>query len=309
MKKMRYIFTSIIGILLASYLVSPNASLRVYAVEEAPKERSESSFNSLVEIESYSIKEGYIAAGKNANILLTVHNANKNSAANGLVVAVSCRSGMVYPAYGNDNQFYVGTLKADKSETITIPIIVSSEFVGDFIDFTCDLTYEIGGRILSNSSSMVLPSESASSFLIKSLEVSSGAVVNDNSLLSISYRNNSLRNISDIELLIEGNVSDASKIIRLGSIDAGKTSTKDCSISFTEAGEQTISITLRYVSADEEPTEMNLGTYDVMVEEAINGAEIAGNTNDAAYIWVGRGIAIAALVAAAIAVLVYIKKR
>lgn len=309
MKKMRYIFTSIIGILLALYLAIPNAASLVYAVEEEAKEQSEQSFNSVVEIESYSIEEGYIAAGKSANILLTIHNANRNSTANGLVVTVLSHSGMVYPAYGNDNQFYVGTLKAGESSTITVPIIVNSEFVGDFVDFSCELTYESSGRKISNSSSMILPSESASAFLIKSLEVSSGAIVNEESLLSISYRNNSLRNISDIELFIEGNVSDTSKIINLGSIDAGKTSTKDCNISFTEAGEQTISITLRYMGADEAPTEMNLGTYDVMVEEAVSGAEIEGNTNNAAFIWIGRGVAIAALVAAAIAVFIYIKRR
>ncbi len=309
MKKMRFIFASIIGILLALYTAIPNTASRVYAVEEEPKEQSEPSFNSVVEIESYSIEEGYIAAGKNANILLTIHNANKNSAANGLVVAVLSHSGMVYPAYGNDNQFYVGTLKAGESSTITVPIIVNSEFVGDFVDFSCELTYESGGRKISNSSSMILPSESASSFLIKSLEVSSGAVVNEDSLLSISYRNNSLRNISDIELLIEGNVSDASKIIKLGSIDAGKTSTKDCNISFTEVGEQTISITLKYMGADEVPIEMNLGTYDILVNEAVSGTEFAGETNNAALIWIGRGVAIVALAAAAIAVLVYIRKK
>ncbi|WP_026519130.1 hypothetical protein [Butyrivibrio sp. FCS006] len=309
MKKMSIFFASIINILLALCLVIPNTGIRVYATQEAPVVQSEPSFNSVVEIESYSIEEGYIAAGKNANIILTIRNANKNSAANGLVVTVLSNSGMVYPSYGNDNQFFIGTLKAGETATVTVPIIVNSEFVGDFVDFSCQLSYESGGRQITNSSSMILPSESASAFLIKSLEVSSGAVVNDDSLLSISYRNNSLRNITDIELIIEGNVSDASKNINLGSIDAGKTSTKDCTISFTETGEQTISITLRYMGADGEQIEMNLGTYDVMVDEAPSDTENVEGVNNETLIRIGRGIAGLAFIAAMIAVLVYIKKR
>jgi hypothetical protein len=304
MKKMN-LFKSCIICLWAFCLAFLHFGITAAAAEGEQKELS---FNSVVEIEDYQVDEGYIAAGKNANVTLTIHNSNRVSAANSLVVQFTSQSGMIYPAYGSDNQVFVGTLQAGESTTVSFPIIVSSEFTADYADFTCNLIYESGGVKINNSATMILPSDNVSDVVVRNVDVSAHAIKNGKSLLSINYGSNSSDNISDAELVIEGNVSDATKSIKLDTIQAGKYYTKDCNIVFVQTGEQTISITLRYTSSDGEQIEQNLGTYDVTVSEE-SYSDITGGNGNYALTWIGRLIALAALVTAAIVVSMYIGRR
>ncbi len=277
----------------------------VHATEENTKDLS---YNSVVEVESYNIDEGYIEAGKNTNLTLTLHNSNKFTEANSLVVLFSSGSGMVYPAYGNDNQIYIGTLQAGESTTVSIPITVNSGFDEELADISCDLIYESGGNKITNRVSMILPSEKVNEVVVRSVEVSAHAIKNGKSLLSIVYGNNSNKNISDAEILIEGNVSDATKNIKLESLIAGKEYTKDFNIAFTEAGEQSITISLKYTSSDDELIKLDLGTYNVNVDEE-NAPKVIEENKNEILILVGRAVALMAAFGLIIAVFVYVKRK
>ena len=276
----------------------------VYAVEPA----EENPYNSVVEIESYSIDGGYIEAGKESNISLTVHNANKNAAANNLIVVVKSNSGMIFPKYGDDNQFYVGNLKAGSSTTIDIPIVVASTFAGDYVDFTCDLVYVSGGQRITNSSTMILPGQSYEAIAVNSLEVSAHAVKNNQSLLSIGYNNNGTDNIIDAVLVVDGNVSESTREIDLGAIAAGKAYNKDFNIIFTESGEQTVSVSLKYTDANGEQIQSDLGTFRVTVSEE-NVSTIIEKAPNTFLVWLGRGISVIALLLAVVVTFLFVKRR
>ena len=291
--------------LLAISIALLNGNFSVYAAEE---DNQELSFNSVVEVESYSIEAGYLEPGEEATISLSLHNANKHTAANGLVVIASSESRMVYPKYGEDNTFYVGKLDANESTTVTIPVVVMSGIDTEFLDFTCVLVYECGGKQITNSSTMVLPVKTDYDLTVNSLDVSAHATVNSKSLLSISCTNNGTESIDDAILTVDGNVSEASGRIVLGSIAAGKTYTKDYNVIFTEAGEQKISITLSYTDKNGESATIDVGNYTVIVgEESQLGQDTT--VNNEALDKVGKIIAVIALLAAFVVSLVYIKKR
>jgi hypothetical protein len=215
---------------------------------------------------------------------------------------------MVYPAYGNDNQIYIGTLQAGESTTVSIPITVNSGFDEELADISCDLIYESGGNKITNRVSMILPSEKVNEVVVRSVEVSAHAIKNGKSLLSIVYGNNSNKNISDAEILIEGNVSDATKNIKLESLIAGKEYTKDFNIAFTEAGEQSITISLKYTSSDDELIKLDLGTYNVNVDEE-NAPKVIEENKNEILILVGRAVALMAAFGLIIAVFVYVKRK
>lgn len=304
MSKCNYL-NMFIGFLLAFFIMLSCNSVVAFAIEN---DTEEISFNSVVEIETYEIEDGYLHPGKNANVFITLHNANRVSAANSVVVMISSNSGMVYPEYGSDNQYFIGSLTAGSSKTISIPITVNSKLTADYVDFTCDIAYESGGRKITNTSTMILPSDSVSSVLVRSIEVSSRAIVNGKSLLSINYSNNSSESINDAKLIVDGNVSEASKIINLDYLGAGKNYTKDCNIVFTHTGDQNLGIRLLYTDGEGNQIEDDLGTYNVTVEYD-TAAGMSQEQVSTSLTWIGMAIAVIAFIIAVCAVIVYVKKR
>ena len=278
MKKLG-VFKSFFACLMVSLVFIVNLKLPALAAEE--EDEKELSFNSVVEVESYEVVEGYIEAGKEATVNLTLHNANRRTSADSIVVAVSSASGMVYPTYGNDNQFFVGSLEADGTTTVSIPVVVNSSFNGEYVDFTCNIVYVSSGKQITNTSTMILPARDSNTIIVSSVDVSAHAKVNNKSLLSVSYYNKSTENVNDASLQIAGNVSDASKTIDLGTVSGGKTYTEDCNIIFTESGEQTISIILNYSDIDGDLEQLDLGTFKVNVEDESSSTEVNNSSNAA----------------------------
>ena len=304
MKKINHIIISI-GCLMALLVTLISFSFTSYAVEN---EAVEDFADAVVEISGYEVEGGYIQAGKESTITLTLHNTSSNSAAQSLVVTLTSQSNLVYPAYGKDNQIYVGTLKGGDATTVEIPVIAVTELTGDYVDISCDLTYETGKNRVTYTSKMVIPTQNVATIAVSSIDMSAHATLNGKSLLTLTYSNNGTNNINDAVLVIDGNVSDATQTIDLGNIVAGKSYTKDCNVIFTELGEQSITVTLKYTDVDGESVESELGTFKVNVgEESVSG--VASKPANMTLALAGRIIALVALCLAAVATFVYIKKR
>ena len=98
------------------------------------------------------------------------------------------------------------------------------------------------------------------------------------------------------------------KAISLDAISAGKSYIKDCNIIFTESGEQTISIALKYTDTNGEEILEKLGSYTVSVDVASSNSALTNNTNDS-LVLLGRIIAFIALIGVVITVFMYFKKK
>ena len=276
----------------------------VYAQEEA----KDYTFNSVVEITSYELEGGYLEAGKDAKISLVLHNANKYSTVNSVLISLSSESAMIYPSYGHDNQIFVGTLSPDETITTSIPISVASNLSGDYVGVSCFIVYETNGVKTSNTTSMILPTQNNVTVTVNSIDVSPHATVNGKSLLSVSYENKGNVKIDDAAITVEGNVSEATKNIELGTIAAEKSYTKDFNIIYNEAGDQSISLKLSYTDIDGKHVESDLGTFRVNVGEE-NEHQVAVNSGNVTIKWIGRIIALAAIIIAILVSVKFVKSR
>lgn len=290
-----------VACLLAWAISVLNFNVVAYATE------AEGTIAAVVVIEDYSVEGGPLEAGKDVMINLTLHNTSKTTSAASILMTVSSNSGLIYPAYGSDNQFFVGTIAPGASESVSVPISVSQAYDSEAVDFTCKFDYASLNTKMTNSATIVIPSSGGGSVEIKSISVSSHATVNGESLLSISYANLTNERISDAEITVSGNVSNESSVIKLDAIKAGKSYSEDCRITFTQAGDQEIEVVFAYTDIDGTRVETNLGKYSVEVEENQTVAEDDGNAET--MLWVGRGISVLAFILAVILIVIYIKRR
>ena len=268
----------------------------------------EGSVAAIIVVEGYTVEGGPLKAGKDVTINLTLHNASRNASASSILMTVSSNSGLIYPSFGNDNQFYIGTISAGASETVSIPITISNNYFGDsVVDLSCAFSYVTLNTAVSNTATIVIPNSGGGSVEVKSANVSSHATVNGESLLSVSYVNLTNEKISNAEILVDGNVSADSKAIDLGAIGAGKSYSEDCRIKFTEAGDQEIKIVFAYTDVDGTRVETDLGKYSVEVVE--NQQVTEEEENSEIMLWLGRGISAVGIILIIVAVILYIRKR
>lgn len=260
-----------------------------------------------IAIENYSLEGGLLEAGNDITINITLANLSSTSAAENVVMTMSSDAGMIYPRYGTDNQIFIGNISAGESKKISVPVTVSSRFEGDVTDFTCQFNYLSQGNKISNESRMAITTSGGKSLIVKSVDLSTHAILNGKSLLNINYSNKTNGNITDAELLIDGNVSGDSKIIRLDTIYAGKSYSKDFSVSFVKGGNQQVNIRLVYTDLSGERMQTDLGTYSVTVsEEVISTNSYVTNRG---LLWGGRAIAAIMLLVALYVCFTYYKKR
>ena len=280
------------------------------AVEETPAVAvtpAASSSVALIEIEDYTVDGGILEAGKEITINLTLHNTSRNTAATSVMMTLVSNTGMILPVYGDSNQIYVGTIGAGDSKVVSIPVTISNQFMGDMADLTCQFNYESANNVLSNQATIVIPTSGGNTIGVKSINVSSHAIVNGKSLLSFNYSNLSGKNITDAVLTVEGNVSSNSKKIKIDTIYAGKSYSHDYYVTFTKAGNQEISIKLSYTDVDGELTETDLGDFSVTVSNESTSTE--SNAPSVILTWVGRVVAALAGLGVVFVVVVYVKKR
>ncbi len=271
-------------------------------------ESAEGSVYAIISVDDYTIEGGMIEAGKEITINLNIKNTATSASASSVMLTLTNSTGSIYPAYGNDNQIYIGTIGAGKTKEVSIPMTIGSSFTGSAVDLTCQFDYETMGSKLSNASTIVIPSSGGSTIGVKSIDVSSHAIVNGKSLLSVSYVNQSSANITDAEIVIDGNVSKSSKVIKLDTVYAGKSYTQDYYVTFKKAGNQQINISLKYTDIDGEETITDLGSFGVTVSEE-NAVGEKTNVLAPILLWGGRVVAVVAMIFACMAVVLYIKKR
>ncbi len=308
MKKITNIFRFSLICLLAVMFMAANATIVARATEGEVAASLTSSSNAVVVVDSYSVEGGIIEAGKNITINLNLRNMSSNVRADDVVLTMTSSSGMVYPVYGQDNQTFIGTMNAGQTTSVAIPVTISSKFVSNVLDITLRFDYDTKGGHSSNSASLTIPTSAGQTLYVKSVDVSSHAILNGNSLLSINYSNLGSSNITGAKLVIAGNVDNASSEIDLGTLYAGKSYTDDFHLTFIQSGEQNISVKMVYADDNGESVEMDLGAFTVNVIPHADAEQVENSSKQPLYI-VGRVGAVLAIVIAAVAIVLYIRKK
>ena len=316
MKKINTILKTLFVCLFAVVIVGANTTFVSFATEveetaeaeqETPALVAESSVVAIVEVESYTIEGGMLEAGKDVTVNFNLHNTSDTYSASSIIMTMTSSSGMIYPVYGTDNQIYVGTIGAGKTKTVSVPVTVSSFFRLDSVDITCQFDYISSNNKLGNTSTIVIPASGGTTLGVKSIDLSSHAIVNGKSLLSFRYANNSEVNITDAKLVINGNVSESSKAIKLDTAYAGKSYNKDFYVTFVEDGDQEITVTLEYTDIDGSEVSTDLGTYRILVSKETEEDVVV--TPNRMLSMAGKAVGVLVLLGAVCVTIVYIKKH
>ncbi len=262
----------------------------------------------IIEIQDYSIDGGMIEAGKQITVNLKLHNTSGATSVGSVMMTLSNGTGSLYPAYGNSNQIFVGSIEADDTKEVSVEMVIGNNFQGNAVDLTCQFDYVAMSNRLNNSATIVIPTSGGSTIGVKSIDVSTHAIVNGKSLLAFSYVNQSSSNITDAKLIVDGNVSSTSKEIKLDTVYAGKSYTNDYYVIFDEAGDQTIKVSLQYTDTDGSQTVTDLGSFDITVSKENVTDENGSGINPVLDI-IGKAVAGIVAIVAVGAVLVYVKKK
>jgi hypothetical protein len=262
----------------------------------------------IIEIQDYSIDGGMIEAGKQITVNLKLHNTSSAASVGSVMMTLSNGTGSLYPAYGNSNQIFVGSIEADDTKEVSVEMVIGNNFQGNAVDLTCQFDYVAMSNRLNNSATIVIPTSGGSTIGVKSIDVSTHAIVNGKSLLAFSYVNQSSSNITDAKLIVDGNVSSTSKEIKLDTVYAGKSYTNDYYVIFDEDGDQTIKVSLQYTDTDGSQTVTDLGSFDITVSKENVTDENGSGINPVLDI-IGKAVAGIVAIVAVGAVLVYVKKK
>ena len=311
MRKLSNILKTFTICLFAVLYIGANMTLVANATEAnetAASESAEGAAVAVIEIQDYTVEGGMIEAGKEIVVNFTLHNASNTMSASSIMMNMSSATGVIYPAYGNDNQIYIGTISAGSTKVVSVPLTIGSNFMGNAVDLTCQFNYLAQNMNLQNQATIVIPASGGSTIGVKSIDVSSHAIVNGKSLLAFSYVNQSSSNITDAKLIIDGNVSSSSKEIELDTVYAGKSYTNDYYVIFNEAGNQTVDISLQYTDINGEQSITDLGKFDVTVSKE-SAVEDDGSEMMKYLDFGGKIVSLAVLLVAIACVVLYVKKK
>ncbi|MCR4792400.1 MAG: hypothetical protein K5871_06600 [Lachnospiraceae bacterium] len=260
-----------------------------------------------IDIESFSLDTGVLIAGRDSVLRMKIHNLSTTSDAENVVLTLANLSDEVFPAYGTDNQYPIGHMDKDETRTVEIPLSVSNNFYSRDLELVCDFAYTGESGPINNTLYIVLPSTESAPVVIKNIDISTHAVLNSKTLVSITLWNNSSENITDARLLIDGPVSDESREIVLGTLYSQQNYAEDCQVVFNEMGNQAITIRLQYTDLNGELRETELGTYQVTVAKSVE--EYHANFSNDILKYIGWGIAAFAVIASLYIFVGYAKKR
>lgn len=269
--------------------------------------------SAVLEIDSYEVEEGILHAGEEVTLKLAVKNTSSLADAQNVIITYDAANDMLFPVYGEDNQVYLGTIAAGKTKEVSISLMVSKNYSADFAKLNVEFDYASAGTLVNNNVTLNIPTYVSGMLSSESVIVANNATVGTNSLVSIRCKNGGTTDISDVKLVITGNVDEESREITLPIIGAGKTCTQDYYVRFTESGIQTLQVAYEYMDAQGTVYTVDGGEYKVNVTTSPVSSEsnvvMVGQTSGISTIMMQIVLLFIAAVAIIITIVVFVRKR
>lgn len=299
----RQLQTIIGSLALIAGLLIPNTTVSAAQITSAE--------SAVINVEDYEVEEGVLVAGEQVTIDVTLKNNSKTVSAENVVVTLDSANYALLPVYGEDNQIYVGTIEADSTKKIEIKATVNSAYTADAAQLKMQFTYISGMSALSNATAIYIPTYASGNLIAESTVVSGNATVGARTLVSVKYKNASTADISDLKLIMSGNISDDNKEQSLPMAGAGKTYTEDYYVSFTESGIQTLTIQYQYTDNQGNTYVTDCGEYKINVtnDVAAEGSDAVVESENNSFLMTKFIMLIAVGVGIVIVIVIYLKKR
>jgi hypothetical protein len=202
-------------------------------------------------LEEYRV-EGNLAPGDDIVLEYTLRNTSSSASISNVVVTVSDSRGYFYPAQGTSNQDHIPAIPirgtSDGSFKLTVNrdapegthnLNFTMQYQGSgsataMLEIDCSISLEIRGDLLE-AVGVSLPGQ---------------CVEGEPVFLSVSYKNNGRQELTGVRVLVEGNIEEAGREIAVGSVRPGLSGIAEGTVVFRSAGEQGLSVSLAYETAD-----------------------------------------------------------
>lgn len=257
---------------------------------------------------------GSVAAGSKFNLAFKFRNTSSTVDVENMVITVTGGEGLTIN--GSSNTFFYDKVKAGASKTVTVPMKVANTTVDTAQDVSINFKYEyLDHKKRTSASSDVkisVPLYQPDRFEIFNPVVPDYVEEGQEVAVTMNYINKSKVIMSNVEAVVDGDVSTQTPIQTIGNVDAGKNGTIAFALTPNSTGEVDFAITVNYEDANGEsrtrifPVTMNVqeaaphdpGTDDPGMDDP--GEETGG------FPW---WIVIVAVAAIGIAALIVLKKR
>ena len=257
---------------------------------------------------------GSVAAGSKFNLAFKFRNTSSTVDVENMVITVTGGEGLTIN--GSSNTFFYDKVKAGASKTVTVPMKVANTTVDTAQDVSINFKYEyLDHKKRTSASSDVkisVPLYQPDRFEISNPVVPDYVEAGQEVAVTMNYINKSKVIMSNVEAVVDGDVSTQTPIQTIGNVDAGKNGTIAFALTPNSTGEVDFAITVNYEDANGEsrtrifPVTMNVqeaaphdpGTDDPGMDDP--GEETGG------FPW---WIVIVAVAAIGIAALIVLKKR
>ncbi|MGN0473405.1 MAG: hypothetical protein ACI4F8_11220 [Lachnospiraceae bacterium] len=225
-----------VSILLLFVIVAcfSTAKMTAYAVEKP-----------VLLVTSYTIKsdgvvKDKVVRGETFQLDITITNYGKETDAENVYVQLFGPN-KILPKFGTAGQYYVGTICAGKTATVSVEYTVDASYAADVVDFSVNVYSDAATQVAY----LAIPCGSDSPFLILESNIPTTVTKGDQVETSVTFKVLGDDNVSNVSVIVtsDGNVIDNSYI---GILTPGVTKTQKVSISFSEEGTIPVELYLQY---------------------------------------------------------------
>ena len=257
---------------------------------------------------------GSVAAGSKFNLSFKFRNTSSTVNVENMVITVTGGEGLTIN--GSSNTFFYDKVKAGASKTVTVPMKVANTTVDTAQDVSINFKYEyLDHKKRTSASSDVkisVPLYQPDRFEISKPVVPDYVEEGQEVAVTMNYINKSKTIMSNVEAVVDGDVTTQTQVQTIGNVDAGKNGTIAFALTPNSTGEVDFTITVNYEDANGEaktrvfPVTMDVqaaAPYDPGTDDP--GMDDPGEDSGGFPWW----IVIAAVVVVGIAALIILKKR
>lgn len=257
---------------------------------------------------------GSVAAGSKFNLSFKFRNTSSTVNVENMVITVTGGEGLTIN--GSSNTFFYDKVKAGASKTVTVPMKVANTTADTAQDVSINFKYEyLDHKKRTSASSDVkisVPLYQPDRFEISKPVVPDYVEEGQEVAVTMNYINKSKTIMSNVEAVVDGDVTTQTQVQTIGNVDAGKNGTIAFALTPNSTGEVDFTITVNYEDANgEAKTRVFPVTMDVQAAAPSDpgtddpGMDDPGEDSGGFPWW----IVIAAVVVVGIAALIILKKR
>lgn len=230
------------GFLLACLFLPCNVA---YAVAK-PASGTAAEGSPQVMVESYEVTEGQLLSGQKVNLKMNIKNESVNRAAKSLVLTYHEKQYQMLPQDGAGNQVFIGEIGPGEVAEVNIPMVIAEELRTSLITLELSISYGDEDGVAYLNQPTIYFNVFPEHLVVENLYVSSQPEEQRDSLVSVSYRNQSTETISNLVFHVNGDIAEEGKQMSFLSLAPGEQRFSDIQVAFNKTGEQRVTAYFTY---------------------------------------------------------------